>query len=85
MDATHVVTEITYGADAFFQFTKTFSLSEEKRDISGSMKGLVKMIPNLDVGVAGNVSLSNKDKELADALEVYGIIRLNLWAASRDA
>ena len=47
-DATHVVTGILYGSDAFFVFDRTISPTENACDISGSLEALVRCIPKLE-------------------------------------
>ncbi|XP_040290003.1 neoverrucotoxin subunit alpha-like [Bufo bufo] len=45
--ATHVVTGILYGAQAFFIFDKKVSASKTNKDVQGQLKGMVTKIANL--------------------------------------
>lgn len=46
--ATHVVTSIVYGAQAFFTFKRKYSLSESDAKKEGNAKALIEKIPKLD-------------------------------------
>ncbi|XP_037837833.1 uncharacterized protein LOC108228238 [Kryptolebias marmoratus] len=59
--ATHVVTGILYGAQAFFVFDKEVSENEQHQDIQGNMKVMIKKIPL--ISIEGEGSLEIKDKE----------------------
>ncbi|KAK1879479.1 Neoverrucotoxin subunit beta [Dissostichus eleginoides] len=45
--ATHVVTGILYGAQAFFVFDREVSVNENHQDIQGNLKVMIKNIPSL--------------------------------------
>uniref|UniRef100_A0A3Q1EV59 Stonustoxin-like helical domain-containing protein n=1 Tax=Acanthochromis polyacanthus TaxID=80966 RepID=A0A3Q1EV59_9TELE len=47
--ATHVVTGILYGAQAFFVFDREVSENENHQDIQGDMKAMIKKIPCLSI------------------------------------
>ena len=47
--ATHVVSQITRGMNAIFVFEKTVSSSEERSEIEGSLKAVVKKIPSFSI------------------------------------
>ncbi|XP_042200736.1 verrucotoxin subunit beta-like isoform X2 [Callorhinchus milii] len=53
--ATHVVTAVLYGAQAFFVFDRQVTSSESLTDIQGIMNGVIEAIKN--VGIAGEGSL----------------------------
>lgn len=77
--ATHVVTGILYGADAFFVFDRKFNDSGSKRTVDGIMEVLVKKIPGIsEIKGDAKVDLSQKDKEEANKLECtfHGDLRL---------
>ncbi|KAK8745270.1 hypothetical protein OTU49_000101, partial [Cherax quadricarinatus] len=59
--ATHVVTEILYGAHAFFVFERDCSSSSHDEDIHGAMKVLLSKIPNMSVGLNLKGALSDKE------------------------
>ncbi|XP_067460855.1 uncharacterized protein [Thunnus thynnus] len=61
--ATHVVTAILYGAQAFFVFDREVSDEESHQDIQGNMKVMIKKIPTITVGGEGSVQMETKDIE----------------------
>ena len=56
--ATHVVTGILYGAQAFFVFDREVSGKEDRQDIEGNLKVIIKKIPTLKI--EGQGSLANE-------------------------
>ena len=73
-DATHVVTGIMYGGQAFLLFDKQHSDSDSKRNVEGSVTALIKAIPTFQIEGRADVQLSEKQKEQANSLNVqfYG-------------
>uniref|UniRef100_A0A8D3E320 SNTX thioredoxin-like domain-containing protein n=1 Tax=Scophthalmus maximus TaxID=52904 RepID=A0A8D3E320_SCOMX len=65
--ATHVVTAITYGAQAFFVFDRSVSEKEDHQDIQGNLKVMIKKIPGL--AIEGEGSLNMEDKDIANVKE----------------
>ncbi|CAM5095129.1 unnamed protein product [Eretmochelys imbricata] len=63
--ATHVVTAVQFGAQAFFVFDREVSSSESVQEIEGSMKLMVEKIPKFSGG--GEVSAEKKNKEVEKA------------------
>lgn len=61
--ATHVVTGILYGAQAFFVFDQEKSEKERHQDIQGNLKVLIEKIPCLSIEGKGSVKLEDKDTE----------------------
>ena len=61
-DATHVVTAVMYGAEAFFVFDRKVEGKENFRDIHGQMESMIKKIPS--VTISGDGKLDMKDKEI---------------------
>ncbi|CAK6979901.1 uncharacterized protein LOC128369826, partial [Scomber scombrus] len=61
--ATHVVTGILYGAQAFFVFDREVSDEESHQDIQGNMKVMIKKIPCLSKEGEGSLKMNDKDKE----------------------
>ncbi|XP_037643291.1 uncharacterized protein LOC119498440 isoform X1 [Sebastes umbrosus] len=61
--ATHVVTGILYGAQAFFVFDREVSEKEDHQDIQGNLKVMIKKIPCFDIKGEGSLKMENKDKE----------------------
>uniref|UniRef100_A0A673BGB0 Fibronectin type-III domain-containing protein n=2 Tax=Sphaeramia orbicularis TaxID=375764 RepID=A0A673BGB0_9TELE len=62
--ATHVVTGILYGAQAFFVFDREVSENEKHQDIQGNLKVMIKKIPF--VSIEGEGSLKMDDQERAN-------------------
>ena len=73
--ATHVVTGITYGTDAFFIFDRSLSESEKITQISGKMEAVIKAIP---ISGSASLDIKFKDKEDTDKFECkfYGDLQL---------
>uniref|UniRef100_A0A673LQ61 Uncharacterized LOC107725728 n=1 Tax=Sinocyclocheilus rhinocerous TaxID=307959 RepID=A0A673LQ61_9TELE len=57
--ATHVVTALLYGANAFFIFDREVSSSESHQDIHGELHATIKKIPT--ISIEGQASLTMKD------------------------
>ncbi|XP_075773026.1 verrucotoxin subunit beta-like [Pelodiscus sinensis] len=64
--ATHVVTAVLYGAQAFFVFDREVSSSKKVKEIEGSLQIAIKKLPKISVEGAGSVKLDEKDKLNAD-------------------
>jgi hypothetical protein len=64
-DATHVVTGIMYGANAFFVFDRTVSESDSNRNVDGELHAMVKKIPCIEID--GNAALKLTEKEKMEA------------------
>uniref|UniRef100_A0A8C6UG79 SNTX thioredoxin-like domain-containing protein n=1 Tax=Neogobius melanostomus TaxID=47308 RepID=A0A8C6UG79_9GOBI len=61
--ATHVVTGILYGAQAFFVFDQETSEDERVQDIQGSLKVMIKKIPTITIEGSGDLKMEDKDRE----------------------
>ncbi|XP_068457413.1 uncharacterized protein [Clinocottus analis] len=61
--ATHVVTGILYGAQAFFVFDREVSGTETHQDIQGNLKVMIKKIPCLSIEGEGSLKMEDKDRE----------------------
>ncbi|XP_078121146.1 uncharacterized protein LOC144527130 isoform X2 [Sander vitreus] len=61
--ATHVVTAILYGAQAFFVFDRKVSESENHQDIQGNLKAMIKKIPNIAIEGEGLLKMEDKDRK----------------------
>ncbi|XP_039671106.1 LOW QUALITY PROTEIN: uncharacterized protein LOC120568004 [Perca fluviatilis] len=64
--ATHVVTAILYGAQAFFVFDRDVSENEDHQDIEGNLKLVIKKIPKITIEGEGSLKIEDKDKENVD-------------------
>ncbi|KAA8577426.1 hypothetical protein FQN60_006985, partial [Etheostoma spectabile] len=64
--ATHVVTAILYGAQAFFVFDREVSEKKDHQDIQGNLKVMIKKIPSITIEGEGSLKMEDKDKEHVD-------------------
>ena len=73
-NATHVVTGITYGANAFFVFDKMHSSSTSKRDASGELHAMVKSLPSIQIEGDAELKMSEEEKKKANTFkcQFYG-------------
>ncbi|XP_036615268.1 uncharacterized protein LOC118850162 [Trichosurus vulpecula] len=60
--ATHVVTAVLYGAQAFFVFDQNVSNNENVKDIEGRLKAKVKKIPQISGKVGGKMKMEHRQK-----------------------
>jgi len=65
--ATHVVTGVLYGAEAFFVFDRQVSESESYRDIHGRVEAMVKALPSIDLEIGGSAEVGIKQGEKEEA------------------
>ena len=61
-DATHVVTAVLYGAEAFFVFDREVSAKEKYRDIHGRMAVMIKKIPSVTISGEGKLDMKDTEK-----------------------
>ncbi|XP_038657062.1 stonustoxin subunit beta-like [Scyliorhinus canicula] len=64
--ATHVVTAVLYGAQAFFVFDREYSSNENVQDIEGSLEVMVKKIPTFQIEGKGSLKLTDTEKQVID-------------------
>uniref|UniRef100_A0A4W6BNT4 Uncharacterized protein n=1 Tax=Lates calcarifer TaxID=8187 RepID=A0A4W6BNT4_LATCA len=64
--ATHVVTAVLYGAQAFFVFDREVSEKEDHQDIQGNLKVMIKKIPLLSIEGEGSLKMEDKDRANAE-------------------
>ncbi|CAF5041511.1 unnamed protein product, partial [Rotaria sp. Silwood1] len=76
--ATHVVTGVLYGAEAFFIFDRTVSNGESKKEISGSLRAVFDN-PIFKIDGEAKFDLTEQEKKFVDKLrcKFYGDFRLN--------
>lgn len=68
--ATHVVTGVIYGAEAYLVFDRYVAKEESFRDIHGKMKGLVSALPGLtSVGGDAHIDFQGADKNETDKFQ----------------
>ena len=65
-DATHVVTGVLYGSDAFFVFDRTISSGENRCDVHGDMEAMVEAI----AGISGSASFSAQAMEIQEVEKI---------------
>ncbi|KAM7400005.1 hypothetical protein PAMA_004609 [Pampus argenteus] len=72
--ATHVVTAILYGAQAFFVFDREVSDEERHQDIQGNLKVMIKKIPSLAIEGEGSLQMDDRDIERVEkfSCKFYG-------------
>ncbi|RXN19674.1 stonustoxin subunit alpha-like protein [Labeo rohita] len=64
--ATHVVTAVLYGAQAFMVFDRSFAEDENKQEIGGELNIMVKKIPGFSIEGKGAVKMTDEDKKVAE-------------------
>ena len=64
-EATHVVTAVLYGAEAFMVFDQMAADYQEKQDIQGNLKVMIDKIPLLKLTGEGKVAMTEEDKRRA--------------------
>ncbi|XP_034005507.1 stonustoxin subunit beta-like [Trematomus bernacchii] len=72
--ATHVVTGILYGANAFFVFDSEKLEASQVQEIEGSMQAVIKKIPSFDVEGKVDIKLTDEEKALTETFscKFYG-------------
>ncbi|XP_055359404.1 neoverrucotoxin subunit alpha-like isoform X2 [Betta splendens] len=58
--ATHVVTAVLYGAQAFFVFDRELSKDEDRQNIEGHLKVAIQKIPKVSIEGEGSVCIDDK-------------------------
>ncbi|XP_053098196.1 uncharacterized protein LOC117599787 [Pangasianodon hypophthalmus] len=64
--ATHVVTALLYGAQAFFIFDREVSSSESHQDIHGDLHATIKKIPTISIEGQASLTMKELDKDKID-------------------
>ncbi|KAK9972718.1 hypothetical protein ABG768_026005 [Culter alburnus] len=77
--ATHVVTGVTYGAQAVMVFDRTVSEEENKQKIEGDLDIMVKKIPGFSTEGKGPIDMTDGDNEMIESISCtfYGDFRLD--------
>ncbi|XP_055486238.1 uncharacterized protein LOC129693447 [Leucoraja erinacea] len=65
--ATHVITAVLYGAQAFFVFDQMASSAEKMQDIQGNMEATIKLLPQ--IAIEGEASLEMTEEQKSHAEE----------------
>ncbi|XP_060764608.1 cytolytic toxin-alpha-like [Neoarius graeffei] len=66
--ATHVVTAVLYGGQAFMVFDLTANENEDKEEIEGNLNVMIQNIPSLSIEGAGALTMSESEKKLAESI-----------------
>ena len=66
--ATHVITEVKYGFNAFLLFQIKKSEASTKQEIGGSLSIVIKKIPGIEISGKGEFELTDSEKELTNSL-----------------
>ncbi|KAI4896434.1 hypothetical protein NFI96_026901, partial [Prochilodus magdalenae] len=76
--ATHVITAVLYGAQAFMVFEKTASENEDKQEVEGNLSVMVKKIPSFCSEGEGAVKMNENEKKMAENISCifYGDYQL---------
>ncbi|XP_073346641.1 neoverrucotoxin subunit beta-like [Pagrus major] len=61
--ATHVVTGILYGAKAFFVFESDVSNDENRQEVEGNLKVMIKKIPSITIDGEGSLKMKTEEKK----------------------
>ncbi|XP_067303622.1 cytolytic toxin-alpha-like [Pseudorasbora parva] len=77
--ATHVVTAVLYGAQAFMVFDRRFSEEENKQEIEGKLNIMVRNIPQFSIEGEGTLKMTDGDKKMAESIgcTFHGDLRLD--------
>ncbi|KAM9454711.1 cytolytic toxin-alpha-like [Clarias gariepinus] len=77
--ATHVVTAVLYGAQAFIVFDYASAEHESKQDIEGNLHAVVKKIPKISIEGEASLKMTEGENILAENMNVtyYGDYKLN--------
>ncbi|MGH0129675.1 UNVERIFIED_CONTAM: hypothetical protein FKN15_065968 [Acipenser sinensis] len=76
--ATHVVTAVLYGAQAYFVFDRQVSSEEKQHEIHGEMKLAISKIPTIKIKGQGSIDLKETEKAEVENFECtfYGDFHL---------
>ena len=61
--ATHVVTSIVYGAQAFFVFDRKHSSSDTAHNVEGNLHAIIEKIPKITLNVKGELNMADEEKQ----------------------
>ncbi|XP_060754279.1 uncharacterized protein LOC132865788 [Neoarius graeffei] len=76
--ATHVVTAVLYGAQAFMVFDHTAAENECKQVVEGNLHAVVKKIPTISIEGEASLKMTEEEKTLSENISVtfYGDVAL---------
>ncbi|XP_036419453.1 verrucotoxin subunit beta-like [Colossoma macropomum] len=68
--ATHVVTAVLYGAQAFMVFDCTAADYDDKQKVEGNLHVLIKKIPSFSIEGSASLELNESEKKMAEKISV---------------
>ena len=68
IDATHVITEVTYGFNAYLMFEKAYDKTEQAKVIGGSLHVLIKKIPSFSIEGSASVEFGENVTEFKNSI-----------------
>ena len=68
--ATHVVSKVVYGQNAYYFFKRSVSRKEKKEKIAGSLQVLVKSIPSFSIEGSATVKVTGEEKKFRESVQV---------------
>ena len=68
--ATHIISKIVYGQNAYFFFKHAKKSGSEKQDVAGTLQAVVKLIPGFSIQGSASVKLTGEEKKLTESTEV---------------
>ena len=68
LGATHVITEVTMGFNAYLIFEKEIKKHQTKKQIEGSLEIVVKALPNMEIDGKAHVNFNETENTTADTL-----------------
>ncbi|XP_076134892.1 stonustoxin subunit beta-like [Alosa pseudoharengus] len=73
-DATHVVSQVLYGADALMEFQATASDASKKQVIEGDLNVMINKIQGVEIDGDGSLKMNDEDKEMVKSMscKFYG-------------
>ena len=71
VDATHVITEVQYGFNAFLTFDVRKTKTENKQEIAGSLKIVVKKIPKITIEGYGAFNFTGLENRVRNELSFH--------------
>lgn len=66
--ATHVITAVLYGAQAFMVFDRILSTNENTQEIEGELNVMIKKIPFFSIEGKGSLKMTDSDKDKAEKI-----------------
>ena len=70
-DATHVITEVQYGFNAFLTFDIRKTKTENKQEIGGSLKLVIKKIPTIKIEGQGSFNFTGRENRVRNDLSFH--------------